>query len=74
MIFQNGGAWGRINDPAIPRQAWDDPMPEAWQNGDCPSETITALAAAILDKEMPPKEGECSHLDRYDDAIACFGF
>ena len=74
MIFEHGGVWGRINDPAIPRQAWDDLMPEAWQNGDCPSETITALAAAILDKELPPKEGEWSHLDRFEDAIAGFGF
>jgi len=71
MIFQHGGVWGRIDDPAIPRQAWDDLMPEGW-NRDC-FNTITALAAAILDKELPPKEGDWSHLDRYDNAIAGFG-
>ena len=47
---------------------------EEWKNGDCPSKTITALAGAILDKELPAKESEWSHLDRYDDAIAGFGF
>ena len=72
-ILQDGAEWGRIDDPAIPRQAWDELMPEEWQNGDCSTKTITALAGAILDKELPAKESEWSHLDRYDDAIAGFG-
>ena len=47
-------------------------MPEGW---DCRDgfNTITALAAAILDKELPPKEGDWPHLERFDDAIAAIG-
>jgi hypothetical protein len=34
---------------------------------------FTAMAALILDKELPVEEPEWPHIDVYDDAIACFG-
>ena len=74
-ILKGLNQWGFIDDPQMTRQAWEALMGAFEPDGYLlpTQQTITAMAALILDKELPVEEPEWPHIDVYDDAIACFG-
>ena len=75
-ILKGRGQWGHTDDPQMTREAWEALMGRDFEPDDYllpTDQTITAMAALILDKEMPVQEPEWPHIDVYDDAVCDFG-